>query len=208
MRETEHVHRYTFVNIIHYKIGNSPKMEKQKTRDSSHGHGWYSTRFVYSICGFVHVHVRVYVTSEELKEWWCNNKLQSMATAGMQIGCSCPIHMIFTLLTYTRMYIHSFKHTTSLLCQPLVIPGYLTWPSQAAQRCQRQCSCCNLGQAIYKESSQVQAQGPRGRQREGRIKEYLQGRETELQGIGEKEQWEQRSPERQHGEERIKVVSR
>lgn len=115
-----------------------------------------------------------------------------------------------TRCSHTYMYIHTCnrEHVTSICCQPPVRPGYLTWPSRANAMCQRQCSCCNLGQAIYKESSQVQAQGARGRQRDGRIKEYLQGRETKLQGIGEKEQKEQRRPERQCGAEWIKVVGR
>lgn len=77
--------------------------------------------------------------------------------------------------------------TLCSLFEPLVSPGYLSWPSQTDPWCQRQCSCCNLGQAIYKASSQVQAQGARGRQRDGRIKECLQGRETDLQSVGEKE---------------------
>lgn len=111
------------------------------------------------------------------KNWRNENKLQSSATAGMQIGCGCTMLMIFT-----------HKHMLHPLhCQPLVTPGYLTWPSQTNPWCQCQCSCCNLGQAIYKASSQVQAQGARGRQRDGRIKECLQGRETDLQSVGEKE---------------------
>lgn len=42
---------------------------------------------------------------------------------------------------------------------------YLTWPGQTKPWCQRQCSWCNLGQAIYKGSRQAQAKGARGRER-------------------------------------------
>lgn len=118
----------------------------------------------------------------------------------MQIGCT--ILMILT---------HACPNTNaaSFRCQTLVTTGYLTWPSQTNAWCQRQCSCCNLGQAIYKASSQVQAQGARGRQRDGRIKECLQGKETNLQSVGEKERGKNRGAQRARmGRDGIKVVSR
>lgn len=73
---------------------------------------------------------------------------------------------------------HIPPHVPRLRCQA----GYLTWPWRTNPRCQRQCSCCNLGQAIYKASSQSTGPGSKGE-----IKECLQGRETDLQSGGEEQ---------------------
>lgn len=154
---------------------------------------------------FVYMCVCVFVCdvkAEEWKEWlW-----RTADTAACLCSCGCTILMIFTHLhadTHSHTYTQIRAHAQSLHCQPLVTPGYLTWLCQTNHWCQRQCSCCNLGQAIYKASSQVQAQGARGRQRDGRIKEYLQGKETDLQSVGEKEQERRREA---GGTKGIKVV--
>lgn len=133
------------------------------------------------------------VTAEEWKEWWCKNSRARPLQACRCCGCISP----WSSHTHTHT-----PPTPSHHCQTLVTPCYLTWPSQINPWCKRQCSCCNLGQAIYKASSQVQAQGARGRQRDGRIKECLQGKETDLQSVGEKE----RGRTEAGGVEGIKVV--
>lgn len=92
-----------------------------------------------------------------------DNSRAQIHTAGMQVSCSCTIQIISLTLSLSLPSSLSHTHMNTHFFSLLPTSCYLTWPCcRTKRRCQRQCSCCNVGQAIYKTSSRVQAPGAGG----------------------------------------------
>lgn len=97
----------TFHNFIHAHK-NLPKIEKQNKT-------WQQLPQIQDL-SVQYVGLCICLWLQKNERWWCNNKLQNTAAAGLQTGCNCSIHMILTQLACT--YTHAIANTLYFFSLP------------------------------------------------------------------------------------------